>query len=421
MFMKRIAASLLPLTLLLALLLSACGGGSGGTGTGQGSAQGDNIDYSGTLTIWHSWQGDYLKVKQDIFQAYMKAHPKVTIKLVQQNDTVGKSITAIRAGSGPDIIANVDDALGKLALGRIVVPLDKYISPDYVSQTYSKPAAEAVTFNGKIYGVPESVEVITIMYNKKLVSAADLPKTTDDLVAFQKKFADQKKYGLVWNTTEPYFNAPWYYGQGATFVTEDGKVGLDTPESIQATKFIASMKPYLPSQISYDVASSLFTDGKAAAIVNGPWAYADYANKAKMDIGFATLPVISASNTPAKPFVGVKSLWVTKQCKNVALAADLLKFYTNKENQIKQAQVNGEIPANQAAAADATVQALPAIVGYAEQVKYGTALPNTPYMSALWDPIKSSLTAVWNGNQTPEAAMASAQKVAESNVAKLQS
>ena len=69
MFMKRIAASLIPLTLLLALLLSACGGGSGGTGTGQGSAQGDNIDYSGTLTIWHSWQGDYLKVKQDIFQA----------------------------------------------------------------------------------------------------------------------------------------------------------------------------------------------------------------------------------------------------------------------------------------------------------------------------------------------------------------
>ncbi len=59
----------------------------------------------------------------------------------------------------------------------------------------------------------------------------------------------------------------------------------------------------------------------------------------------ATLPVIASNNTPAKPFVGVKSLWVTRNAKNVALCADLLKFFTNKENQVAMVAQTGEIPA----------------------------------------------------------------------------
>jgi len=406
------------LALLAALLLSACGGGSTG-----GNSSTSTVDYSGTITIWHSWQGAYLQVKQTIFNQYTKLHPKVKIVLVHQDQIASKATTAVKAGNGPDIIAFTDDNLGELALGKVVAPLDQYITQDYLNQTYSPAAASALTFNGHVYGVPEAVEAITLMYNKALVSASDLPKTTDDMLTFEKSYAQahHNQYGVVWNTEDPYFAAPWFYGFGAQYVTPDGKAHLDTPQALAAMQYIASFRPYLPKQQSYDVASSLFTEGKAAVIINGPWSYSDYATSGKINVGFATLPIVTTNNTPARPFVGVKSLWMAKTARNQALVADLMKFYTNKTNQIAMSQADGEIPANSAAADDPTVQAQASVAGYAAQVKVGVALPNTPYMSALWTPTQSALTTVWNGSQTPEKALSDAQAAATKGIAQITS
>ncbi|MBO0781510.1 MAG: extracellular solute-binding protein [Ktedonobacteraceae bacterium] len=420
MSMKRVLTILLPLTVLSAMLFAACGGSSGDNGGGQ---SGNAINYSGTITIWHGWQGDYLTAKKAIFDEYQKLHPQVKIQLVQQENVVDKSITAIKAKNGPDIIAWVDDSLGKLASSRSVIPVDQYISADFVNSNYSKAAAQAVTFNGKIYGVPETVEAITLMYNKKLVKESDLPKTTDDLLNFAKTYQQQNagKYGVIWPTEDAYYNAAWFYGFGAFYVKEDGTVGLNTPQAIAATKYIASFKPYMPKQISGDIAKSLFTEGKAAMVIDGPWSYSDYANKAGIDVGFLKLPTVTSSNNPATPFVGVKSLWITSNAKNPALAADLMKFYTNKENQIKMIKATSEIPANAAAASDSSVTSTQSIAGYAAQVQNGVPLPNTPYMSALWKPVADALTAVWTGSQTPEAAMKAAQDAADKGVKSIQS
>ena len=416
MSFKRALAYFFPLALLSAMLLAACGG------TAAPPASGGNQPE--TITIWHNWQGDYLTAKQAIFDAYHKAHPNVTIKLVHQDQLVDKSVTAVKANNGPDIIAWVDDSLGKLASSRTVIPLDQYISSDFVNSTYSKAAAQAVTYNGKIYGVPETVEAVTFMYNKKLLKESDVPKTTEDLLALAKNYQQQNpgKYGVIWNTTDPYTDAPFVYGFGGYYVKEDGTVGLNTAGSIAAAKYIASFRPYLPKQISYDIASSLFTEGKAAAIINGPWSYSDYATKAGIDVGFAQLPTITDNNaTPASPFVGVKSLWVTKNAKDPALAADILKFYTNAANQIQMIKATGEIPANAQAAKDGSVTSNVAVAAYATQVQTGTPLPNTPYMSALWTPAGNALTAIWSGSQTPEAALAAAQTAAVKGVQGIQS
>lgn len=416
MFLKRGLKYFLPLALIGAFFLAACGS-TGGTNNGP------NVDYSGTIVIWHNWQGSYLAEKQAIFDAYTKLHPKVTIQLVHQDNVVDKTVAAVNAGSGPDIVAWADDSLGKLALSKIVIPLDTYVDKSYVESTYNKAAAEGVEFNGKVYGIPEAVEAITLMYNKALISADQLPKTTDAMLTFEQTYeqAHAGSYGVVWNTEDAYFNAPWFYGNGAFFINGQDKVGLNTSGGIAAAKYIASFKPYLPVQQSYDVASSLFTEGKAAAIINGPWSYADYATKANINIGFATLPTVTATNKPAQPFVGVKSLWVTKLSKNPALDVDLLKFYTNKANQIAMAKANGEIPANQAADSDPSVQALASVGGYATQAKLGTALPNRLSMSGVWKPVADALTAIWTGAQTPEQAMAAAQQAAEQNIANLNS
>ncbi len=413
MSFQRILKGLLPLAIASTLFLAACG---------TSAPTSPTITYSGTITIWDSWQGSYVQAKQDIFNAYMKLHPGVKIQIVHQDNLTDKSIAAINAGSGPDIIAYVDDNLGKLALAHAVIPLDQYISKSYVESTYTKAAAEGVEFNGHVYGVPESVEALTLMYNKAMITADQLPKTTDDMLTFEQNYkaAHPNGYGIVWNTEDAYFNAPWFYGFGGYYAHADGTVGLNTPGSVEAAKFITSFRPYLPKQIDYATASSLFSEGKAAAIINGPWSYDDYAVKANINVGFATLPVVSATGKAAIPFVGVKSLWVTKNAKNPALCADLLKFYTNAQNQVAMAKANKEIPANIAADSDPSVVNDPSIGGFVVQVKLGTALPNTPYMSGVWKPVADALTAMWTGAQTPDAAMAAADTAAKANIAALQ-
>lgn len=410
--MKRSYSILLLVSMVLALFIAACGSSSG-----SGSSSSNQPE---TVTIWHGWASNYTAPKQAIFNAYMKLHPNVTIKVVNvAQNIVPKSITAVRANNGPDIISWVDDSLGELVDSHTVVPMDQYISQSFVNSTYTQAAAQAVQFNGHVWGVPETVEAVTIMYNKKLVSASQLPTTTDQMLAFEQSYSQQHpgKYGIVWPTQDAYYNAPWFYGFGAFYVKPDGTVGLNTPQATAAGNFIASFRPYLPKQLDNTTASALFTEGKAAAIIDGPWAYSGYASKSGIDIGFATLPTVPTNNnTHGTPFVGVKSLWVTKNAKDPALAADILKFYTNTQNQLQMIQATGEIPANQAALQDPAVKNNKGIAGFANQAQYGTPLPNTPYMSALWNPVANALAAIWTGTQTPAAALAAAQSAAEKGV-----
>lgn len=408
--MKRSYSILFLICMVLALFTAACGSSSSSGSSNQPV----------TVTIWHGWAGNYLAPKQAIFNAYMKLHPNVTIKLVNvSQNLIQKSITAVRANNGPDIIGWVDDSLGELVDSHTVIPMDQYISQSYVNSTYTQAAAQAVQFNGHVWGVPETVEAVTIMYNKKLINASQLPTTTDQMLAFERSYSQQHpgQYGIVWPTQDPYYNAGWFYGFGAYYVKSDGTVGLNTPQATAAGNFIASFRPYLPKQLDGTTASALFTEGKAAAIIDGPWAYSGYATKAGIDVGFATLPTVpSNNNTHATPFVGVKSLWVTKNSAHPALDADILKFYTNYQNQLNMIKLTGEIPANQQALQDPSVKNNPAISGFANEVQYGTPLPNTPYMSALWAPVANALATIWTGTQTPAAALADAQKAAVKGV-----
>lgn len=411
--MKRSYSILLLVCMALALFTAACGSSSGG-GSGNSSNQPE------TVTIWHGWAGSYLAPKQAIFQAYMRLHPNVTIKLVNVSaNLIQKSETAVKANNGPDIIAWVDDSLGELVDSHTVIPLDQYISQSFVNSTYTPAAAQAVQFNGHVYGVPETVEAVTIMYNKKLVSASDLPTTTDQMLTFEKTYEQKHsgQYGIVWPTQDAYYNAAWFYGYGAFYVKPDGTVGLNSPQATAAGNFIASFRPYLPKQLDGTTASSLFTHGKAAAIIDGPWAYANYATTAGIDVGFATLPIVAENNsTHGTPFVGVKSLWVTKNASDPALDADILKFYSNYQNQLSMIKQTSEIPANLQALNDPAVKSDTAISGFADEAQYGTPLPNTPFMSALWTPVANALAAIWNGTQTPAAALAAAQAAAVKGV-----
>lgn len=399
-----------------AMVVAACGGGGGSNNNTT------TVNRSGTITIWHGYEGTYLDNKKAILDQYTKLYPNVTINLVHKPNLTDAVTAAAGAGQGPDIVAWVDDQIGKWVKLEAIKPINGLAGVDssYMNSTYSKAAVDADTFEGKIYGVPEAVEAITLIYNKKLINADQIPKTTDNLYAFAKDYhlAHPDGYGVVWNPKDAYFQAPWIYGSGGYYVKADGSVGLTTTGTKAGFNYVASFKGLMPSGVDYGIADTLFKEGKAAMIINGPWSVADYV-KAGVDYGFATLPVIKTTNAPASPFVGVKTWMLGANSTNPALAVDVMKFFTNQANQTTMVLGTREIPANKAALADPKVQAIPDIAGFGAQVKNGVPLPNTPFMSALWDPVAKALEAVWTGRQSVDDAVAAAQTTAQNNIAQL--
>src|SRR5438309_5141120 len=398
---------------LVAVVATACGSSGGNTPT-------QTLNRSGTITIWHGYEGTYLDAKKAIYDSYTKQYPNVTINLVHKPNLTDPVTAAAGAGQGPDVVAWDDDQIGKWVKLEAIKPMDSYVSRDYMSSQFTPAAVDAATFEGKTYGMPESVEAITIIYNKKLVNSTQIPKTTDGLVTFAKSYSQTNpgSYGVVWNPKHAYVQAPWIYGPRGFYVKADGSVGLNSSGTKAGFNYVASFKGAMPAGVDYGIADTLFKEGKAAMIINGPWSVADY-GKAGVDYGFATLPKFTSAGKAASPFVGVKTLMLGATSSNPALAVDVMKFFSNQANQATMVLATKEIPANKLALADPKVQAIPDIAGFGAQVKNGVPLPNTPSMSALWDPVAKALEAVWTGKQSVDDALRDAQTAAEKNVAQL--
>ena len=408
MFSKRVLGVVTTMAVAGSLLLTACGGASS-----------TPVSFSGNLTIWHDWTGAYLAAKQAIVQKYEAAHPNVHITLVNQSDDT-KTIAAVKAGTGPDIVQDPVDHVGTLAAAGVIVPIDQYMSESKLTSTYTQTAAQSVEYSGHVYGVPEVTEILTIMYNKSLISADQLPKTTDDMFTFEKTYAAAHAgaYGIVWDVNNVYDDAGFFYGYGASLMDASGNTTISTPAGVAADTYIAQYNTVLPKDINGQAATALFNGGKAAAIIDGPWAYTGYGQAIGTDnLGFATLPVVNSTNKPVSPFVGGKAFMLTRNAKNPALAVDFMKFFTNASNQASMCATTGEIPSNIAAGQDSQITGNAAISAFVAQSKAGgVPFPNTPYMGQVWTPMGKALTAVWNGTEAPDAALAQAKQAIDQGV-----
>lgn len=368
------------------------------------------------IVIWHGWEGDYYKAIEQIFADYAAAN-NVSIELLRVPDLNNKVQVAVPSGQGPDIIAWVNDQIGKNALSQIIQPLNNFgVDEAYLNANFTPVAASAMVYEGQVWGIPESMEALTFIYNRDLISEDELPQTTDDLIAMAQTF-DGADYLFVYNAkSDAYFSAPWWQGAGVTLVTPEGETELASEAGVAAGNLIKSFTEIMPREIDYGVADTLFKEGKAAIIMNGPWSIADY-QAAGLNIGLATIPVVSSSGQPGAPFVGVKMLMLAQNARSPEAAVELMKHYGSTEVQARLAEVNKQVPAN--IAAQAQVADDPIIAGFINQAANGVPMPNSEFIDAMWDPIGKTVEAIWTGATAPEQAVQDGAALFEDKAADL--
>lgn len=359
------------------------------------------------LVVWHAWPRDYQAAAQESLDAYTAMNPAVTFRLERVPDLPARVLELVPAGEGPDIIAFANDWVGRFGDAGAIVPLDGYLGPTTWEASFLPQAVEAVTYQGRIWAFPDTVKVVTLIYNRAKLSQEQVPRDTDELLDLGRRWPQEHpgEYLLVYNARDDaYFSAPWWHAAGARFVDDQGTVYMDTPGGVLAAQFLQALREIMPAEVDYGIADRLFREGKAAMTVSGPW-YLPGLASAGVDYGLAFLPTFQATGRPGAPFVGVEALMVTASSRHPEVAANVLQWFASRPAQVARTLAARTVPSHREALADPRVQALPEVVHFAQQAQRGVALPPTPYLDALWDPVSRGLEMLWTGAATPQEAV----------------
>ena len=372
------------------------------------------------LTIWHFWSEQELKAATAIFDEYQVTCPQITLELVSKPELDGIAPEVLLGEAGPDIITQRSEELGRLAEQQAIVSLTPYLEPVFANN-YTSQAVAGVSYKGQVYGYPESLETITLIFNRDLISEEELPKDTDELL---RKAAAWKKtdYYLVYSArNDAYFSAPWWQAAGVTILDDEGHTTFQSSAGYTAGNFLDALRGLMPDNVDYALADRLFQAGQAAMTINGPWYMAEL-EQADIHYGLHLLPVFSPTGIPAMPFVRVRYLALTRNAldRGTAEAAlNVMRYYTRAEAQIRLAKTAGMIPAHVTAAADPGVTALPVVSAFSAQAALGKALPTSPFLGAMWDPIAQGLECIWTGAAPVTTCVDRIQAAAEESIQRL--
>ena len=368
---------------------------------------------SGTVTLWHGWTGaEADTLNNQIIPAWQQANPdiKIDVLAVPFDQLKNKYQTEVATGGGPDLLIGPADWVGELAGGDLIKPLDDLVTADDLA-AYVPSAVDALKYDGKLYGLPESIETVALYYNTDMVptppkSTAELEQMSADIAA-----ADPSKYGFAL-LSNFYHPAGYLFGWGGQIFDENNHSAFGSPETVSFLNWIKdlSSKPGIYQQADDGAISSLFKEGKAGMVINGPWQLADYQASLGADkVGVAELPVISENgDAPAKPFLGVKHIMLNSNDSDdqAALALKFAQFFTGAEVGKILADSAGHLPAN----TGVDVSDNPIASAFVAQAASSTPTPTIPEMGQVWTPAQDMISKVISGDATAEEASAEAVK-----------
>jgi arabinogalactan oligomer/maltooligosaccharide transport system substrate-binding protein len=364
-----------------------------------------------SLTVWESQgpEGEFMQMVGEKFEEEYGV--KVVYEEVDFTESVTRLLQDGPAGVGADVFAMPHDRLGEAYSAGIVYP--NVISKERVNNDFVDAARIATSYEGELYGYPTGIETYALFYNKDLVEKA--PKTYAEIVEFGKTYNDpgNNKYALLWDVSNAYFSHQFIAGNGGYIFGDEGSnandVGLATKESIAGLEEMVSLKEILPLQAgdaNYDVMDGLFQEGKAATIINGPWAVQGYKD-AEVNFGIVALPLLENGNHP-KSFSGVRGLYVSSFSAYPQAAQLFAQFATSDEMLLERFKLTGQIPPAKTLMDEDVIANDEYVVPFLEQAQYAAPMPSIPEMATVWDPYAAALASAWNGDQTPEEAMTQA-------------
>ena len=381
--------------------------------------------FAAEIVVWHAYRAEEKAALEKVAAAF-NASPaakgnKVTTLAVPYDAFADKISAAVPRGKGPDIFIYAQDRLGGwIEAGNTVEPIDFFLDKETRAR-YIPKTLEAMTYRGTTYGLPLNFKVITMIYNKKLVTTP--PKTSTELVATAKKLTNKAagKFGLAYSFADFYYHAALLNGFGGRVFDPGVKPVLNNPQNVQSLEYMLKWfkkDQIMPAEPSTALITSLFNGGKAAIVFSGPWFLGEIAKG--VDYALAPLPtIVEAGGKPMRPWITVEGVYVAAPSKNKDAAYEFAKYLTDVAAGKVLALEGRQTPANKTVYSDPKVSGDPVLAAFRKQVEVAVPMPNVPEMTMVWSPATTAMNTITKGAATPKAAMDAAQKEVEQRIAEL--
>lgn len=392
----RSRRALAALVATAAIVVAACGG-NGASGTPASAAPGASTapaesstapaessatgaGLEGKITFLHKYSDPrYAPYFESVVAAYMAANPKVTIEIQAESDQGVKDKLRVLAASKtlPDVYFSwAGDFTKKFVRGDLAKDLTGDVTGAW-KDTFTPAALDAYTYDGKLYGVPITLDAKYLVFNKQLFAAngASVPTTLEELLttcdAFKAKgVAEPITFGNVngWPAIHFITQLNPYFVPAATLGTDyDPATGAFTDPGYQkALEAFGDINTHCltagANGVTHEAAQAQFLAGKSPmhyleaveffALTEKGGAPADVAN----NWDFIKLPAPTAPTGDAGYLTGAPDGFLVNQSsEHVDIAIDFLKYLTNLDNAKKMVADLGWLsPVKGSATADNT-------------------------------------------------------------------
>jgi len=351
----------------MSLLLTACGGANDSE---PGGAAGSPAGSSAAVKTIHIYQNkiEIDEALKKTAEAYTALHPNVRFQIDSISDNFSTGLkTKQTAGELPDVFTVLGNQDLKLWQSQLEDLSDQPWTGDMIDI-----ARQGITGDdGKIYGLPVSIEGYGYVYNKQLfekAGIAEVPVTLSNLKAAVEK--------LKASGTQPLIGAYMDWYQAGNFLVNMGIARQPDPQAFikglydgsatfvgnEIFKEVAEFIKYDYSQgenglsTSFNMQTSALSGGTVAMTLGGNWLQPtfDGANP-ELEAGLMPLPINDNAEENDKLYMGVTGYWaISKNSEVKQEAKDFFNWLvTTPEGQAHVTKDMKMIPAfNSFSAAD---------------------------------------------------------------------
>ena len=377
------------------------------------------------VRIWHQKIGPERAYFERVVDRYNREHPDRRLEILYRENEDLRTLVNMASvgGQGPELVFGPSDNVSVFALTESIMPLDTVFEAGFLDAFTDDGL---IRWDDQLWMVADQVgNHLALVYNTELLASP--PETTDEMIAVLDSLSDpdgdgtRDLYGLTWNYTEPFFFIPFLTGFGGWMMDEEGNPTLDTPATVQAIEFILALRDQyqlIPRESDYNVAETLFKEGKSAVIINGPWSWAGY-GEAGIDYALAPIPRMSATGRWCAPIVSAKgySINANVPAEKLPIVREVVEYLTSAEIQMEMALELATVPVLEDVRRAPELQENEMLQASIRQIELSKQMPTEPQLRQIWDGMRGPYQLVMNGAVTPEEGARLMQREAEKRIA----
>ena len=370
------------------------------------------VDRADQVVIWEQMDPREQAVLEEHIEAFRLAHPEFShLRISHANynteDLRTQFQTAALAYGGPNLVYGPSDQIGPFVVMGLVLPLDEVLAPAELARF---DPSGLPTLEGHVWGLPDQVgNHLTLVANRAHVDT--IPADTDAWLRQLRRIAADahsdgrpEVYGVVFDRVEPFFLVPWLGGFGGWVMDDQANPTLDTAAMAGALAFLKQLKDegLMPRESDYQLADTLFKEGRAAYIVNGPWSWDGY-REAGIEIELGLLPRVSSTGLWPTPMTAAKCYSINRYTdpRTMDATVALLRWLTSAEVQANLARRLAVLPGDLAVRQDPQLIADPLLAASRRQVEKGRIMPIVTEMRAIWDAMRPAYQSCLAGDLAP--------------------